>query len=145
VNAQQRPGPVRGVDDGLGDVGGHGRQVDAHRRERGGVTVDPPHPPGAGLPAGDIQRSTGRVHAGHCEAAVGQQQREHPGPAPDIQHCARAELVGDRRVGIEVAAVRIQRVVDRRQPRVLETRICHRTTLNTSPGPLELIYVHGNC
>jgi len=44
---------------------------------------------------------------------------------PDVEDAADPELLGDRRVHHEVVAVRIERVVDPGQPRLLEQRIRH--------------------
>ena len=52
-------------------------------------------------------------------------KRERPGATADVQDAPGAELVGDGEVHVEVAAVRIERVVHRRQPRVLEDRVSH--------------------
>jgi hypothetical protein len=59
------------------------------------------------------------------EAAVGKKQGECAGPATHIRNPASAHLFGDRYVHLEVAAVGIQRGVDRRQPRVLEDVVSH--------------------
>ena len=48
-----------------------------------------------------------------------------PVPQPDVQHATSAELVGDRAVDLEVAAVGVERVVHRGQPRMLEDGVSH--------------------
>ena len=57
--------------------------------------------------------------------SLGEQERERAGPAADVQYTTGAELVGDRSVDLEVAAVGIERVVQRGQPRVLEDGVGH--------------------
>ena len=87
--------------------------------------MNPAHTLGSRLRTRDRQRLAGRIDADHVEAAFGQEQRERPGATTDVQDAPGPELVGDGEVHIEIAAVRIERVVHRRQPRVLEDRVSH--------------------
>jgi len=87
--------------------------------------VDPAHALGAGLGAGNGQRSGRGIDARHLEAATGEKQREGPCAAADVHHAVSVELVRDVDVGLEIGPVRVERVIDRREPRVLEDRIGH--------------------
>ena len=51
--------------------------------------------------------------------------RPTAGSATDIQHPMSTELLRDSDVYIEVAPVRVERVIDRGQPRMLEYGISH--------------------
>jgi tetratricopeptide (TPR) repeat protein len=121
----QRPVPVRRIDDRLGDVRGHRRQIDLDRRQRRRVCVDPAHTLRPGLGPRHIERSAGRIEADHLQAALGEKQRERPRPTANVQDTGRAELICDVDIHVKVAAVRIECVVDRDQPRVLEDVIRH--------------------
>jgi len=125
VRPPQRALPIRRVRDGLGDIRGHRRQINLHRRQSRHITIDPLHPLAARLGPSDIERSTGRLDTRHLDPPIGQHQREHARPGSDIQHPPRPELLGDRHIHIEVAAIRIKRVVDRGQPRVLKDVVSH--------------------
>jgi hypothetical protein len=124
--------PVGVVDEDLRDVRRHGRDVRAQRQQRirrlqllQGAHV-PPHALGAWLAAGDVDGCAGRVDADDLDAAVGEHQRERTGAAADVEHRARAELVDrDGRIDLEVAAIGVERVVDRREPRMREDRVGH--------------------
>src|SRR5437879_2468589 len=125
VDPTQRFLPIRRLNDRLGDIAGHGGQVNTQGGQGFRVAADPMHTLAARLGPRDPERATGRVKGGHFETAIRQQQRERAGPAPDVQHAARAELVRDRDIYIEVAAIGVERVVDRSQPWVLEYVVRH--------------------
>jgi hypothetical protein len=82
--------------------------------------VDPPHSLGAGLGARDVQHRVRGVEADGLEPAGGEHQREGAGPAAGVHHAAGAELFRDPHVDVEIAPIRIERVVDRRQTWVVE-------------------------
>ena len=87
--------------------------------------MDPAHPLGAGFGTGNGQRCGRGVDAGHLEAATGEKQREGPCAAADVHHAVSVELVRDVDVGLQVGPVRVERVIGRREPRMLEDRIGH--------------------
>jgi hypothetical protein len=80
---------------------------------------------GAGLGARDGQRRRRGVHAGDVQATAGEQARECAGAAPHVQDAARPEFGSHRGVAVQVAAVRIERVVEPGQTGVIEERIRH--------------------
>jgi hypothetical protein len=61
---------------------------------------------------GYVQRRRGRVDPGHFDAAVGKQAGQRAGAAADVEHAAGTQLVSDRQVVIEVAALPLHEVVD---------------------------------
>ena len=125
AHAPQRGHPVRLVGDRLCDIRRHRREVDEQRRKRGRVTVNPPDALGARLGACDGERWAGRIDRDHLQAACGQQQGEGSGSTTDVEHAPGSELVGDRDVHVEVAAIRIERIVNRCQTGMLEDRVGH--------------------
>ena len=127
VDTTQRSFPVSRLDNRLGNVAGHGREFQLQRRQRRCVAMDPAHALCSGLGARDIERRTRRIDTDHVQAPAGQKQRECARPTADIEDTASRELVGDGSVDIEVAAVGVQRVVDRRQPWMLEDVVSHAT------------------
>ena len=60
------------------------------------------------------------------EPPCGQQHRERAGAAAEVEDGPRAELRRDGGVRVEVAAVGVERVVDRREPAVGEETVRHR-------------------
>jgi hypothetical protein len=125
VDTPQGSGPLGFVDDRLGDISGHRRQIHLERGQVSRVAVNPAHAFGSRLRTRDVERCLRGIDTGHLQAAFGQQQREGAGPAADIEYAAGADLVSDVDVHIEIASVRVERVVDRRQPRVLEDVVSH--------------------
>jgi hypothetical protein len=87
--------------------------------------VNPPHVIRTGLGARDLQRSVCRVQADHLDAPLGEKQRERPGAAPHIHYAMRSQLTSDVGIRVQITSVWIQRVVDRRQSRMLKDRIGH--------------------
>src|SRR5690606_31428806 len=59
--------------------------------------------------------------------------REGPGPTADVEHRPGIDLARDGCIDVEVATVRVERVVDRRQPRLVEDPIRHHTTVARRP------------
>jgi hypothetical protein len=82
--------------------------------------VHPVHALAARLGSRDGERAVGRIDTGDLETALRQEQAECTGSASHVQHTARAEFVSDGGVHLQVAAVGLERVVDRGQSRVLE-------------------------
>ncbi|GAA1242386.1 hypothetical protein GCM10009646_32630 [Streptomyces aureus] len=121
----QRPSPDRRVDDGLRDVRRHGRQIRPQGRERCRVAADPAHPLATGLAPGHIDGGPRGVDPHDLDPPIGQEQREHSRPAADVQHPTRSELLRHPHVRVEIAAVRIERVVRRSEPWMLKFLICH--------------------
>ncbi len=117
--------PIRRVNDRLGNIPGHGGQVDLHLGQCFGITADPSHTLTVRLGSRDIERGAGGVEAGYLVAAIGQQKGESAGSATDIQYAMSPELLRDSDVHIEVAPVGVERVIDRGQPRILEYGISH--------------------
>ena len=132
VHAPQGRRPVVRVDDRLGDVAGHHREVHLQRRQRRGRAAQPPHPLRTGLGLRHLQHPGGRVDRRHGDAAGSEQQRERPRPAAQVQHRTSAQLVDQRRVRLEVTTVRVERVVDRREARPLVRLVSHGVMV---PGP----------
>ncbi len=125
VDRLERRRPLPGVGDGLRGVAGQQGHVpvgDGHRRR---VTLDPPHLVSTRRRARHRQRGRGRVDPDDVVAAGGEQEREPPGAAPDVQHPVRPEPDDEVDVGREIGASRVQRVVQRCEPRVLELLVGH--------------------
>ena len=76
-----------------------------------------------------VERRTGGVDRDYLYAALGQQAREGPGPAPDVKHRAGSDLGDKAGVEIQIGAIGIERVVDLSEPRVLEDQISHARTV----------------
>jgi hypothetical protein len=125
MNRPQYRYPLLAGHEDLGHVPGHGHQIRLHGGQGGGIGVHPADPAGAVLAPGDLEGGGGRVGRDDLQAAAGQQAGEGAGAAPDIQDGPRAELGGQRCVGIEIGTVGVQRVVELRQPGYLEMRISH--------------------
>jgi hypothetical protein len=87
--------------------------------------VHPADAAAAGFAPGDVEGGGGRVGGDDLQAAPGQQAGERAGAAADIQDGPGPELAGHRGIGIEIAAVRVERIVDLRQPGHLKVRISH--------------------
>lgn len=72
------------------------------------------------------RRGTRRpVRHHHVETTLGEQTRERPRTAPDVQHAARLELLDHRKVGVEVTAIGIERVVQGSEPRIRVEGVRH--------------------
>ena len=136
MHTVERSLPAERVNDRLGDVGSHGDKVSLHRGQRRGVAVDPLHTIGARLGLRDIELAGRRIDTGHLETAVGEKQRERTGSAAEVQNPAGAQPLSDGRVDIEVAAVGVERVIDRDQSRVLEDVVSHASTISRSASDL---------
>ena len=117
--------PVAVVGDGLGNVGGHGGEVDLDRRQNGCISVEPMNPLGAGFRPRDRKRSAGGVGSGDLDSPGGQEHGERPRPTADIQDPARAQVVGDTEVDIQVSAIGVKGVIDARESRMFEDVISH--------------------
>lgn len=87
--------------------------------------MDPAHTLRPRLGARDVQRRQRGIDASYLETEGDQQQRERPRPTADIEHAARAELVGDVQVRVEIRAVTLECVVHRNQSRMLEDFVSH--------------------
>ena len=77
------------------------------------------------LTPGHLETGRGRVDRDDLQATPGEQAGERPSAASDIKHALGAELASHGGVGIQVRTVRIQLVIDLRQPGLLEDRISH--------------------
>lgn len=113
------------IDDGLGDVRRHGGEVGPERRQCRRVTADPADPIAARLGLGHVEGSPGGIHADDLDPAIGQQERQHACTAADVQHVTGAELRCEVQVCLQVAAVGIERVVERGQLWVSEGFVRH--------------------
>ncbi len=60
------------------------------------------------LGAGDLERRQCRIDADDLDAPAGQHGGEGAGPAADVEHASGPELLEDRDVRVEVAAVRVR-------------------------------------
>jgi hypothetical protein len=67
--------------------------------------------------------------------ASGEHASERAGAAPDVEYGADLELLGQRHVHIEIAAVRIERVVDPSEPRIVEDGINHNAMRSSARPP----------
>ncbi len=79
----------------------------------------------AGLAPGDVERGRRRIGADNVQAPFRQQAGKRAGPAADIQDGRGTELGGDGEVGVQVAAVGVQRIVELREPGLAEYRVGH--------------------
>jgi hypothetical protein len=125
VGGGQRAGPIVVGEEYLGDVAGHGHQVDLKLRQRQGVTVDPADLVSTRLGPGYGQGGGRRVQPSDRHAPLGQEASEGSGAAADVQHGPGGELFDDSEVGVEVRAVVVEMVVDRGQARFGEAGINH--------------------
>jgi hypothetical protein len=89
--------------------------------------VQPPDAVGAGLAPGDVDRSPRGIDAGDHQAPLRQQAGQRAGTTADVDDDHGTELGGHREVGLEIAAVGVQRVVEFRKPGFTEQRIGHGT------------------
>ena len=129
VQPAQGGGPVHVGDEDLGDVAGHHREVDLEWRQRGRVAVQPSDRGGAGLGAGQAQRCRGGIQTGHRPALSGEQQREGPGAAPDVENPVGAQLRDQPEVRRQVVAVAVEDVVQAGQAGIGEQGVGHGRTL----------------
>jgi hypothetical protein len=125
MRAPQSRAPLPVGHEDLSDVAGHRREIHLERGQVCRLGLDPSHPPGTGLGPSQVERRGCRIHPNDLDATACEQAGECSRPAPDVQDGAGTELSGDRGVDVEVAPVRIQGIVDRRQPWLLEQRISH--------------------
>ncbi len=133
-DAAQSAAPLVVSQEDLGHVAGHGREVDLERRQRRRIAVQPAHAIGTGLAPGHVEAGPGRVNPDHLDAPLRAHAGERAGATTDIQDAGRLELVNHRRIHVEIAAVGVQRVVDGRQPRIIEQPVRHRSTLEPVRG-----------
>jgi hypothetical protein len=87
--------------------------------------VQPAHPLGTGLGAGHVEAGAGRIDRGHLDAPPGERAGERARATADVEHGAGPELLGQLDVDVEVAAVRVERVVDLCEPWILEDGVGH--------------------
>ena len=125
MHPMQGCSPRSRLDDRLRDIPGHRREIDLRSGQRRRITVNPAHAIRPGLGSGDLERSVCGVQADDLDATLGQKQRERAGAAPKIHYVMRTQLMSDVGIHVQINAVRIQCVVDRRQSRMLKDRIGH--------------------
>ncbi len=89
--------------------------------------MDPAHPLATRLGPGHIEGRGGRINTDDLDPTIGQPKREHARPTTDIQHPTRPELLDHTDVRIEIAAIGINGVVDRSEPRMPEQLVSHAT------------------
>ena len=121
----QRCVPRHIVDVDLGDVPRHRDQIDTHRWQRRCLTEHPPNSFRVGLATGDREGRIGWIDTGHPGPGSGQSNGEFAGAASDVEHRTDPELVRQREVVIEVAAVPIEVVVDVGEPLRREDGVGH--------------------
>ena len=126
--------PLLAGQEDLGHVPGHRDQVHLQGRQAPGVGVQPADVFGTRLAPGHRQQGSGRVGRGHLHAAPGQQAGQGAGAAADVQYGPGIELSGQGDVGVEVGAVRIQRIVELREPGFLEEGIGQAGSCLTGAG-----------
>ncbi|GAA5098195.1 hypothetical protein GCM10025760_33150 [Microbacterium yannicii] len=89
------------------------------------------HAVGPRLGPGYGDGRAGRVHTDNLIPTLSEHQSEHSCPAADVQDPLRTELVRDRNVRVEVGPVGIQRIVEPREPRIVEDGVRHVDSLST--------------
>jgi hypothetical protein len=94
-----------------------------HGRERAGIAVDPSHPFGTGLGAGNIERGRSGFDADNVETEQRKPVCERSRAAPHVEHRSAAELRHDGEVVVEVVSLSIDGVVDRSEARVGEAAV----------------------
>jgi hypothetical protein len=82
--------------------------------------VDPRHERGVWLGPGNVQRGFSRVNASDGESQFGEPDSERTGPAADVDYAMSLDLVRDRQIGLEVAPVIVEDVVQDGLSRVRE-------------------------
>ena len=117
--------PVVVGEEDLSDVAGHERGIDVERGQRGRVAVQPPDRGRTALGTSDVEAGACRVDSRDVDAPPCQQARERSGAAADVEHRPSAELVDELDVDVQIAAIRVERVIDPRQPGVLEEGVGH--------------------
>jgi hypothetical protein len=122
--------PILISQEDLRDVGRHRRQIDLERRQHRRVTMDPPHSISPGLLPRNIERRTSGINPDNLYPALCEHAGERPSPAADIEHPLRTELRDNRRIDVQITAIRIKRIVDLRQPTVIKDGIRHDQTLS---------------
>ena len=131
----------------LRNVGGHHRQVDSEIRKLATkdrrIAVDPVHPTRSGLAACHIERGCCRVHSDDGHPAHSEHACKRAGAAAHVEHGERAELIHHRDVVVEIRPIRVQRVIDRGEPRVIENRIGHDPKVGDSSGEAVLRFLLG--
>jgi hypothetical protein len=129
---------VRVVGDRLRDVAGHRGDVDRQGREGRGVAVDPVDAVGSGLGTRDVERRSRRIDGYNLESGRGEEQREAPCAAADVENTRRPELVHDAGVDVEVAPIGVERVLEGGEPRMLVDRVGHSVREPVGPNQLRL-------
>jgi hypothetical protein len=105
--------PVLVRDEDLRHVARHDGKVGGSLEadEGGGVAVDPRHEIGVWLGSGNVQRGSSRVNAGDGESQFGEPDSERTGPAADVDYAMSLDLVRDPYIGLEIAPVVVEDVV----------------------------------
>ena len=85
--------------------------------------MDPRHELGVWLAPGNVQRGSSRVDARDGESQFGEPDSERTGPAADVDYAMSADLVRDRHIGLEVAPIIVEDVVQDGLSRVREGRV----------------------
>jgi hypothetical protein len=117
----ERSAPVGVVDDRLRGVSGERHNVNAQLgRHRRRVPVDPTHAIGPRLSPRDIEHCARRIDSGDIASGAGEHDGERAGAATEVEDAGRAQLRDDRQVEVEVAAVRVEQVVDAGDPRIVK-------------------------
>jgi hypothetical protein len=107
----------------LRNVPDHGREIDVQWREIGRHTVDPCDLVGSVLPSGNREHGCRRVDACDLEVFGCESAGERASAAAEVENRSSAEFAGNRQVDVQVTAIRVEIVVDRRQPRLLEDHV----------------------
>jgi hypothetical protein len=131
--SRQRREPLIVGEEDLSDVGGHHHQVDREIRnlptEVSRVAADPLDPVSTLLSPRHVERRRRGIKTDDVGATLGEHTREGPGAAADVKHCAGTELINHCDVVIEVGTIRVECVVDRGEPEVVEDRVGHCSTV----------------
>ncbi len=134
ANADQDCGPLLVVQEDLRDVAGHRHRIDDHRRVHRRIAHQPGDSVCAWLRASHGERCKCRVQSDHRDASSRKPAGEHTGAASDVQHAARAELVDDGLVVVQVGPVTVDVVVDRGESRVGEDLVRHAANDTRTPA-----------
>jgi hypothetical protein len=95
--------------------------------------VQPIHRVRVGFGARDVERGSRRIDRRHVDVSSGELAGEGSRAASDIEHRVGAQLDHHVDVHVEVGAVRVERVVDPGQSRVLEHGVGHPPILTREP------------
>jgi hypothetical protein len=102
VHLGERGGPGLVLDEVLRDVPHHHDEIGAAGGDVRRGAVDPGGEVAVLTGAGDVEHGGGGVHADRLEPAPGEVDREHAGPAAEVDDGPRPDLGGQRQIEVVI-------------------------------------------